>query len=289
MPNKSLLFRIKSTHTYILPIINIKLLITLMPLLFTEAIYFTVTLNKHQFGDFSWIFTIAILNKLLFDSLLFIAIIHLGKKLLYKTLSVFPAYIYLLVILVDTGVYHYGFTHIEKMHFSLVSWISTSEFLGYWVIPILFISIITLFVLTYISKKASLKFSWTEIGKLLTFSAIIYNLDITDYFVKKHIEQMELSEPKKVSLNYAIVKSKFAQLKYLSEYAIPGFIKEMISKENSIKTVNISNYSDIIETFKLPNCNYFSSNVTKITNFKSTFYMGCYMGIKKRKVEEIIA
>lgn len=231
-------------------------LLLLIPLLMLEVVFFTIIQYKHDFHLADHILIVGVIQKLLFDSLLFLIIAMLLKFVTRINLpSVIFMIIYLYLIGQDMTVYFFGNTLFEAHFIDLMTWFAIKGFINIYSILMALVFVGCSVGAFLIFKKISVHFRFSDLIKYSVLLGMIIVIDPTDALIWKseeHDGKFKGNEDKNV---HYILRCKNEQIRYAVKNSLVNFVNEVWLKKNR-RNHNILNSAEPIlkdaAKFKIP-------------------------------------
>jgi len=217
---------------------KVKPWLLLIPLLALEIVFFTIIQYKHGFKLADHILITGVVQKILFDTLLFLIIAMLLK---FVTRINIPAVVFMIIYLYligqDMTVYFFGNTLFESHFLDLISWYAIKGFINMYSILMAFVFVGCSVGVFFIFRKISAHFRFADLMKYAAVLSLIIILDPTEYFIRKseeHDGKFKGNEDKNV---HYILRCKNEQVRYATKNSAVNFVNEIWLKKNK------SNYS----------------------------------------------
>lgn len=223
---------------------EIKPWLLLIPLIALDAVFFTIIQYKHDFNLADHILIVGVIQKILFDSLLFLIIAMLLKFVTRINLpSVIFMIIYLYLIGQDMTVYFFGNTLFEAHFLDLMTWFAIKGFINIYSLFMAAVFVGCSVGVFFIFKEISTHFRFSDLIKYSVLLAILIIVDPTDALIWKseeHDGKFKGNEDKNV---HYILRCKNEQIRYAAKNSAVNFVNEVFLKK-SRKNQNILNSAE---------------------------------------------
>lgn len=212
---------------------KVKTWFLLIPLIALEIVFFTIIQYKHGFKLADHILITGVIEKIVFDSLLFLIIAMLLKFVTRINIpSVIFMIIYLYLVGQDMTVYFFGNTLFESHFLDLISWYAIKGFINIYSILLAFVFVGCSVGVFYIFRKISPHFRFADLVKYGVFLALLILLEPTEHLIKKseeHDGKFKGNEDKNV---HYILRCKNEQVRYATKNSVVNFVNEVWLKKS---------------------------------------------------------
>lgn len=205
-----------------------------LPFFLLEGLFLVIIQYKHGFKLTDHILISALLQNLVFDSLIFLSGAML-LRLMTRT-NIVPV-IYMILYLYLTGqdmvIYFFGNTFFEEHFLNLISWYSIKGFVNIYSLSMLFVFLGASAGVFFLCRKVSDDFRFADLLRYSLILAAIYFADPTEYFIKKSEivpNKKYLQENETRNIHY-ILRCKNEQLRYASRNSLINFVTEIFFRK----------------------------------------------------------
>ena len=212
---------------------KVKPWLLLIPLLALEIVFLIIIQYKHGFNLADHILIAGVVQKIIFDALLFLIIAMLLKFVTRINIpSVIFMIIYLYLIGQDMTVYFFGNTLFESHFIDLMTWFAIKGFINIYSILMALIFVGCSVGVFFIFKKISVHFKFSDLIKYALLLGMIIVIDPTDALIwksEKHDGKFKGNEDKNV---HYILRCKNEQIRYATKNSLVNFANEVVFKKN---------------------------------------------------------
>ncbi|MGI6395275.1 MAG: LTA synthase family protein [bacterium] len=209
-----------------------KPLLLLLPLLALELIFFSIIQYKHGFALADHVLIVGVIQKLIFDSLLFLAVAMFLKFVTRINLpSVIFMIIYLYLVAQDMTVYFFGNTLFEAHFLDLMTWFAIKGFVNIYSIFLLLAFLGGSTAVFFIFRKISAHFKFSDFIQYSAILAFVILIDPTDFLIAKseeHDGKFKGNEDKNI---HYILRCKNEQIRYATKNSVINFVSEVWLKK----------------------------------------------------------
>ncbi len=205
-----------------------------LPFFLLEGLFLVIIQYKHGFKLTDHILISALLQNLVFDSLIFLSGAML-LRLMTRT-NIVPV-IYMILYLYLTGqdmvIYFFGNTFFEEHFLNLISWYSIKGFVNVYSLSMLFVFLGASAGVFFLCRKVSVDFRFADLLRYSLIIATVYFADPTEYFIKKSEivpDKRYLQENETRNIHY-ILRCKNEQLRYASRNSLINFVTEVFFRK----------------------------------------------------------